>query len=70
MREGVKGRIAAFKKVTGPEIHEMDRSIFRPRKYFKVFRKKRKPPKRRKAEEKQKEKADGQKDEDQKEGGN
>ena len=33
-------RIAAFKKVTGQEIHEMDRSIFRPRKWFKVFRKK------------------------------
>jgi hypothetical protein len=36
-----KFRIAAFKKVTGPEIQELDRSLFRKRSYFKIFRKKR-----------------------------
>lgn len=33
-------RVAAFKKVTGTEMQELDRSIFKPTKYFKVNRKK------------------------------
>ena len=33
-------RIAAFKKVKGPEVHEMDRSIFKDRLYSKIYRKK------------------------------
>lgn len=33
-------RIAAFKKVQGPEIQEMDRSIFKERNFSKIYRKK------------------------------
>lgn len=33
-------RIAAFKKVSGPEVHEMDRTIFKDTKDSKIFRKK------------------------------
>ena len=33
-------RIAAFKKVKGPEVHEMDRSVFKDRLYSKIYRKK------------------------------
>ena len=35
-------RVAAFKKISGPEVHEMDRSIFRDRSYFKIHRNKKK----------------------------
>jgi hypothetical protein len=32
--------VAAFKKVTGPEIHEMDRTVFKDCLYSKIHRKK------------------------------